>query len=155
MRRIQKKLGEILIDKGLISAEQLDLALKEQAKTNELLGAILLKKGFLSEKNLLEAFSEQFGIAVVSLKSKYIDWSMVRKFPPSLILDHGCIPLGRDEWSVTMAITDPLDVWAIKRAEEAVAGFNLKLVLVTRADMNEAQARFTQLVRADIKKRFK
>jgi len=155
MRRIQKKLGEILISKGLIGPEQLDLALEEQAKTKELLGEILLRKRFLSEKDLLEAFSEQFNLPVASLKSKYIDWGMVRKFPPSLILDHGCIPLGKDDWSVTMAITDPLDVWAIKRAEEAITGLNLKLVLVTRDDMNDAQARFRQLVRADIKKRFK
>ena len=155
MQRVQKRLGEILIAKGLISAEQLEKAIREQGRTNEFLGAILLKKGLLQEKHLLQALSEQFNIPLVSLKSKYIDWNMVKRFHSSLILDYKCLPLEKDDWSITMAITNPLDVWAIKRAEEETAGFKLKLVLVSSGDMDDAISRYRQYMRGDIQKKFK
>ncbi len=155
MQRIQKKLGEILIEKGLISPGQLEEALKEQARTKEFLGALLLKKKFIKEKDLQAALSQQYDIPVVSLKDRYIDWNMVRKFRSSLILDYKCLPLEIDDWSVTLAITNPLDIWAIKWAEEETAGLRLKLVLVSSEDMNAAIARYQQYVRSDIQKRFK
>ena len=155
MQRGQKKLGEILVEKGLINQQQLKEALEQQARTKEFLGAILLKKRLIEEKELQAALSQQFDIPVVSLKDKYIDWNMVREFHSSLILDYKCFPLQRDDWSVTVAITNPLDIWAIKRAEEETTGFKLKLVLVSTADMNEAIARYQQYIRADIQKRFK
>jgi len=155
MQRGQKKLGEILVEKGLISLKQLEEALAQQARTKEFLGEILIKKRLIKEKELQEALSAQFDIPVVSLKDKYIDWNLVKEFYSSLIMDYKCFPVGRDDWSVTMAITNPLDIWAIKRAEEETAGFKLKLVLVSTADMNEAIARYQQHVRGDIQKRFK
>jgi len=155
MQRSQKKLGEILVEKGLISLQQLEEALEQQARTKEFLGVILIKKGLIKEKELQAALSEQFDIPVVSLKDKYIDWNMVKVFHSSLILDYKCFPLERDDWSVTVAITNPLDIWVIKRAEEETTGLKLKLVLVSTADMNEAIARYQQYIRGDIQKRFK
>ncbi len=155
MQRSQKKLGQILIDKGLISLQQLEEALKDQARTKEFLGAVLLKKRLIKEKDLQRALSEQFNIPLVSLKDRYIDWNMVKKFRSSLILDYRCLPLEKDDWSVTVAITNPLDVWVIKQAEEETVGLRLKLVLVSSEDMNEVIARYKQYVRGDIYKRFK
>lgn len=148
MIRSQKKLGEILINKGLITGEQLTEALDEQRKTNEFLGKIFLKKNQLKEKDLLEAISGQFNIPYVSLKYKYIDWQLVKQFGLSLILDYKCFPIAKDEWSVTVAITNPLDVWAIKKAEEGARGLKLKLVLVSEGDMKEAIERYQQYIRS-------
>ena len=144
MFRSQKKLGEILMDKGLITSVQLKAALDEQRKTNEFLGKILLKNNQLKEKDLLEAISEQFNIPYVSLKYKYIDWQIAKQFSSALILDYKCFPIAKDEWSVTVAITNPLDVWAIKKAEEEARGLKLKLVLVSEGDMKEVIQRYQQ-----------
>jgi type IV pilus assembly protein PilB len=148
MLRSQKKLGEILMTKGLITSVQLKAALDEQQKTNEFLGKIFLKKNQLKEKDLLEALSEQFNIPYVSLKYKYIDWQLAKQFSLALILDYKCFPIAKDEWSVTVAITNPLDVWAIKKAEEEVRGLKLKLVLVSEGDMKEVIQRYQQYIRS-------
>jgi type IV pilus assembly protein PilB len=154
MIKSQKKLGEILMAKGLITDEQLKEALDEQRKTNEFLGKILLKNNQLKEKDLLEALAEQFNIPYVSLKYKYIDWQIAKQFSLGLILDYKCFPIAKDEWSVTVAITNPLDVWAIKKAEEEARGLKLKLVLVSEGDMKEVIQRYQQYLRSNIFKIF-
>lgn len=150
MIRSQKKLGEILMAKGLISSEQLKAALEEQQKTGEFLGKILLKKNQLKEKDLLEALSEEFNIPYMSLKYKYIDWRLAKQFSSTLILDYKCFPIAKDEWSVSIAITNPLDVWALKKAEEEARGLKLKLVLVPEGDMKEIIQRYQQYLRGHI-----
>jgi len=154
MIKSQKKLGEILMAKGLITSVQLKEALDEQRKTNEFLGKIFLKKNQLKEKDLLEAISEQFNISYVSLKYKYIDWQLVKQFSLALILDYQCFPIAKDERSITFAITNPLDVWAIKKAEEEVRGLKLKLVLVSEGDMKETIQRYQQYLRSNISEIF-
>ena len=134
----KKLLGEILIEKGLLTAEQLALALGEQVTTKEFLGTIVVKKGWVKEKELLIALSERFNLPFVELKSKRIDWELFKYFSSSLIFDDHCVPFERDEHSVTMAISNPLEAWTIKRAEEEAKGFELKLALASREDINDA-----------------
>ncbi|HDZ76704.1 MAG TPA: hypothetical protein ENH41_01305 [Candidatus Omnitrophica bacterium] len=148
MKKEQKQLGEVLIAKGLITQEQLNGALAEQKRTDEFLGALLLKRRAIKEKDLLIVLSEQFGIPYVSMKDKYIDWKFVGKFDPSLILDFKCFPAHRDNYSVTMAVINPLDVWMLKKAEMAAGGLKLNLVLVSCSDMNELVRRYSEYSRA-------
>ena len=71
MANKRKLTGEILVQKGLISQEQLAGALGEQEVTKEFLGAILLKKKWVKEKDLMQALSEHFNIPLVDLKNQY------------------------------------------------------------------------------------
>lgn len=142
MIRSQKKLGEILINKGLITGEQLTKALVEQLKTNEFFGKILIRKNQLKESDLLEALAEQLNIPHVSLKYKYIDWQLVKQFSLALILDYRWFPIAKNDVSVTVAMTNPLDVWALKKAEEEAGGLKLKLVLASETDMKEVVQRY-------------
>ncbi len=146
MRRSQKKIGEILVKKGLIDEGQLESALEEQKRTKEFFGEILLKRRQIKELDLIEALSEQFDIPIVTLANKYIDWGFVGRFSPTLILDYKCIPLNRDEWSVTVAIINPLDTWVLKKAEEETGGLKLKLVLVSKEDMEGAIKRYKRYI---------
>jgi type IV pilus assembly protein PilB len=154
MDRRQKRLGEILLEKGLINREQLNHALGQQKKEQGFLGEILLKSGRIRERELLEALSEQFNIPLVSLKDKYINWALVKQFSPSLILDYHCFPVARDDQSVTMAVNNPMDVWVLKKAEEEAKGLGLKLVLVCSGDMEEAVHRYQEYVRGNISRLF-
>jgi len=152
---IQRRLGEILIGKGLLTQLQLEAALERQKRTKEFLGAILLKNNLIEEKCLLEALSEQCGIPVISLKNRYIDWEFVKQFSPELILDYKCLPVEKDDWTVTVAITNPLDVWPIKKAEEEARGLKLKLALVSEEEMREAIERYREFMRKNTSKIFK
>jgi type IV pilus assembly protein PilB len=153
MFRRQKRLGEILIGKGLITEEQLKSALEEQARSKEYLGAILVRRKFIKESALLDTFSEQFNLPLVDLKYRYFDWKFVKDFSPSLILDYHCFPIAKDDWTVTIAITNPLDVWALKKAEEESRGLKLRLVLTSEEDMGEAIQRYRQYIQRNIPRR--
>lgn len=150
MQKKEIRIGEILLEKGLISTEQLKEALLEQKNSKEYLGKLLLRKKLISEQDLLRVLSEQFGLAVISLKNKYIDWPLVKRFSSSLILDYNCFPLKQDDWSVTFAITNPLDPWTIKKIEEEVSGIKLKLVLVSQDDMCEVIQRYQEYTRKNL-----
>jgi len=148
-------LGEILLEKGFVTAERLKEALEIQQKTKEFLGNILLREKWIKGKDLLVALSEQFDIPLVSLKNKYINWNLVKEFGSSLILEYNCIPFQSDGSSITFAITNPLDAWVLKKAEEEAMGLKTKFVLVSKADMDEVIQRVKQYMRQDITKRFK
>jgi len=155
IRRSIKKVGEILIERRLLTPQQLETALEEQRKTKKFLGEILVKNNFIKDKDLLNVLSEQFDLEVVSLKNKYIDWKLIKEFSSSLILDHKCFPVKKDEWTVTMAIINPLDVWALKKTEDESRGLRVKWVLVSQADMQEVIRKFQQYIRGSISNLFK
>ena len=148
----QKFTGEILVQKGLISRDQLAWVLGEQEVTKEFLGMILLKKKWVRERDLMLALSEHFNMPLVDLKNKYIDWDVVKHFSPSLIMDHHYFPFERDERSVTMAVTNPLDAWSLKMAEEEARGLALNLVLTSQADMEDAIKRYHLYIQKNVPK---
>lgn len=152
MANKQKFTGEILIQKGLISQEQLAGALGEQEVTKEFLGKILLRKKWVKEHDLMAALSEHFNIPLIDLKNEYIDWEIVKHFSPSLILDHHYFPFRRDERSVTMAVTNPLDAWSLKTAEEEARGSVINLALTSETDMEDAIKRYHIYIQKSVPK---
>ena len=155
MQKSTKRLGEILVEKGLISDAQLHDALQEQKLTDGFLGGILVKKGWINSQSLGEALSAQFGVALVDLKKEYINMDLVRKFSSSLILDHNCLPLHQDDTTVTVAIVNPLNAVAISKIEEEAKPRHVKLVLATQDDMNEAIQSYRRYVSDNIQRLLK
>jgi len=86
----------------------------------------------------------------LSAKNLYIDWELVKQFSPSFILQDKCFPIKKDEWSVTIAIINPLDVWAMKKAEDESRGLKTKFVLVSMSDMEDLAKRYNQFMRGNI-----
>ena len=133
----RKRLGEILLQKNLITAEQLTECLNEQKLTKDYLGAILLKKRLLKEEDLMKALSEQFDMPFVSLKTRYIDWSVCLQFAPVVIAEQKVFPILSDASSLTVAISNPLDVIAVSKLEEQARPKKIKFVLVSHAELIE------------------
>ncbi len=146
----KKLLGEILIEKGLLTEEQLAMALGEQVITKELLGAILVRKGLVKEKDILAALSQRYNLPLVDLKNRQIDWNIIKHFSSSLIFDCHCVPFERDERSVTMAISNPLDAWTIKRAEDEARGLELKLALTSQEDIDDVIKRYQLYIQESV-----
>ena len=145
-------LGEILIKKGKLTQAQLDEATGLQRQTGQLLGSILLSKGFVTEKDLLEALSEQLNIDFVSAKDVKIDWGLVNRLNRSLILDHHCFPIGQIESTVTLAISNPLDMWAVSEAQEYFKGYRFKIVLVSHQDMDRLLTMYRRYIKDKIQR---
>ncbi|MDD5583898.1 MAG: hypothetical protein PHV55_02425 [Candidatus Omnitrophica bacterium] len=148
--RSQKKLGEILIEKKLLTHAQLAAALTEQARTKEFLGTVLVRTHQIKERDLLVTLSAQFDMPVIDLKNKYIDWKVVKRFSSTLIIDLKCFPIEENDSGVTLAVINPLDAWVLAKAQEEAKGTAVTFALVGPSDMEDAIQRYKQYLRGSI-----
>ncbi|MDD5643958.1 MAG: ATPase, T2SS/T4P/T4SS family [bacterium] len=102
------KLGEILVKDNLISADDLNSALKEQQKTSEPLAKVLIKMGYLKEEELLPVLSKQLEIPIVDIKKADIDAEAVKKVPAKFAWHYKIMPLRLEGNTLTVATSDPL-----------------------------------------------
>jgi type IV pilus assembly protein PilB len=152
MRKPVKRIGEILVEKGFITEAQLHDVLMEQGAKKTFLGELLIGRGWVSKRHFLEALSEQFDIPMVTLKEQAVDMELSQKFSSSLILDHKCFPLSKNEDTVTVAITNPLNAVAISKIEEESEPCRVNLVLVDDDDLKELLAKYRQYVSQNIQR---
>jgi len=152
MAKAPKRLGEILIEKKLITEAQLHDALLEQKIGDRFLGKILIDKGLITNRDLMEALSEQFVIPLIDIKSQHINMELARKFSTSLILDHKCFPLKEDEYTVTVAIINPLNAVAISKIEEEAYPRKLNLVLALEEDIEKVIQNYRQYISQSIQR---
>jgi len=128
------KIGQMLINKKLITHEQLEAALAEQAKTGELLGVILIKKGFLSEENFLKVLSEQFNVPFIKLKETEIDPLAIKKVPAKFAWYYKVMPVKFIDNKLLIASSDPLRSLDDLRI---FLGYDLKPALASEAEIME------------------
>ena len=145
-RRSTKRIGELLVQRGLISAEQLEQALAEQRSTREFLGAMLIRQGVIQPEALLEVLSEQFGIPHESLTPQDVDWRVVKQFPASVLAEGRCFPIRASEETVTVAVANPLDAWGLSAIEKAEAARFRKIetVLVLERELQVVYQAYKQ-----------
>ncbi|AIS52347.1 type II secretion system protein E [Thermoanaerobacter kivui] len=109
----KKKLGELLVEVGLITEEQLKHAMEIQSKTGEKLGKVLIKQGYVTEEQILEALEFQLGIPHVDLQKYYIDPDVAKLIPEAVAKRYIIIPIKKDEDGILVAMADPLNIFAI------------------------------------------
>ena len=151
-RMTKKRLGEILIGKGLITEKQLEEPLSEQRLTKEFLGAILVKRKLITEEQLLKTLSEQMGIPFVHLEKEKIDWNVSSQFSNSLLIEHKCFPIRKDDLYLTVASANPMDMWPMSELEKRVMPLKVKLVLATQEEILKLLRRHHDKVLGNIQK---
>lgn len=102
-------IGQLLLNKNLITPEQLDICLQEKNKTGESLGRVLVRKGFLKEEDLMKILSEQLNIPYVELKNISIDLSAIKKVPAKLAFHYKVIPIKFEDNKLVIASADPFN----------------------------------------------
>jgi len=107
------KIGEILIDAGLVTAKQLDIALAEQGKTGAKLGVILADLGFTTEDAVSRALAEQSGVEHVDVDDVSIEADATALVPEEAARRLHCLALGIDGPTLTVAMSNPTDIVAI------------------------------------------
>jgi type IV pilus assembly protein PilB len=142
--RSTKRLGELLIEQGLLTSAQLERALDHQRMTKEFLGVILVRLNLVPAKKLLAILSEQFGMPCESLTPERVDWTVVDQFPSSVLSSENCFPIRADAESVTVAIVNPLDAWALSAIEHAVKFRRVKPILVLQEELANVQQAYRQ-----------
>ncbi|OHB88520.1 MAG: hypothetical protein A3D89_00715 [Planctomycetes bacterium RIFCSPHIGHO2_02_FULL_52_58] len=131
------RLGERLIQAGLISPAQLEMALKEQVRTGELLGEVICYLGYASRENVKRALAKNADIDFISLKEIKIPEDILKLVPKAFVLRHKVLPLGINNSTLRVAMADPFDVLVIDELQ-SLTGYVVQVVTATDEDLHQA-----------------
>lgn len=135
------KLGEILVRENLISPQHLREALDYQREHGGRLGFNLVKLGLVSDDMITAVLSRQYGIPSVNLDLFQVDESVLRLIPQEVAQKHSVLPLSRVGATLTLAMVDPTNVFAMDDVK-FMTGLNVEPVVVAEASIQHAIARY-------------
>ncbi|HXN53655.1 MAG TPA: type IV-A pilus assembly ATPase PilB [Candidatus Acidoferrum sp.] len=135
------RLGEILLKESLITQEQLQKALEFQRTNGGKLGSCLTKMGFITDDDITGVLSRQYGVPSINLKFYEIDPNVIKLIPQDTALRYQVIPLSRVGSVLTIAMTDPTNVFAMDDIK-FMTGFNVEPVVASESAIGEAITRF-------------
>src|SRR5919198_395513 len=142
--RKTKKLGEILVEEGLITAEQLERALVEQSRTDQLLGRILIDLKMVKESDLMAALAKQIGFRFVDLTEFTIDGSAAGLIPEQVARRYRALPIGYEDSRLLVAMADPANLFALDDIR-TITGMALQPVVATAADIEVAIRKYSRM----------
>ena len=134
---MRKKIGECLIQSGLITEDDLRTALIEHKRTGERLGVVLVRMNLATEKQIAKALAFQLGFPYVSLPENPPDPTAVVLIPKDVALKRICIAVGLEKNLLTVAMSDPL-LFSLVQDLEFQTGYRIKQVVATRGDIVDA-----------------
>jgi len=136
-----KHLGEILLDEGYVTPEDLGVALTEQAERGQSLGRVLVELGMLTEAQLVSALAQQVGMDFIELSDFAVDHAAVALVPGTLCRRHTVLPIGFENGAIRLAMADPGNVVAVDDVRN-VTGIQVRPVVATRDDLLQAIDRY-------------
>ncbi len=143
MTTIRKRLGDLLVDAGIISESQLQDTLKDKAKGQKL-GDALLQRGYITEQQLIEVLEFQLGIPHVSLYRYPFETNLFHLIPKESAKRNLMIPLKKEGDKLFVAMSDPLDFYAIEDLRLAT-GFQIETAIATKDDILKIINKFYDL----------
>jgi len=135
------RLGEILVKESLITQDQLQKALEFQRVNGGKLGSCLTKMGFITDDDITGVLSRQYGVPSINLKYYEIDPNVIRLIPQDTATRYQVVPLSRVGSVLTIAMTDPTNVFAMDDVK-FMTGFNVEPVVASETAIADAISRF-------------
>jgi type IV pilus assembly protein PilB len=135
------RLGDRLIQAGLITKAQLDKALEEQKRTGGLIGSNLIKLGYLKEEDLLHFLSKQFGFPAVDLTKVEIKPDLLKLVPPEVVQKHNVLPVSRAGSTLVIATSDPTNYLVIDDIK-FLTGYNIDVVVAEETALKDSINRY-------------
>jgi len=133
----KKYLGELLIEAGVITVEQRDKAMQEQKRLGKRLGETLVSLGVITEEVMARALSAQMGLPFKELRSMSVAPGVLDLVPESLARKHRALPLEINNGRLTIAMSDPLNVFAADEIKRATR-MPVDTVVITESDLLRA-----------------
>src|SRR5436305_13861847 len=130
------RLGEILVKESLITQDQLQKALEFQRANGGKLGSCLTKMGFITDDDITGVLSRQYGVPSINLKYYEIDPNVIKLIPQDTASRYQVIPLSRVGSVLTIAMTDPTNVFAMDDIK-FMTGFNIDPVVASEPAIME------------------
>ncbi len=144
---MRQRLGEILVQAGAITEDDLHRALEIQKKDKTRLGAVLVDLDIASESQVYEALAEQMGLPLIDLETVAIDPSVVKLIPQEVAEQKNLLPIELEDGTLTIAMSDPTDVIAIDDAR-ARTGYRIRTVIAPESSIAEHLEKYYHLDQA-------
>src|SRR5947209_3353596 len=135
------RLGEILVKESLITSEQLKKALEHQRQNGGKLGSVLMKLGFITDDEITAGLSRQYGVPSINLNYYEVDASVIKLIPQDTAVRYQVVPLSRVGSTLTIAMTDPTNVFAMDDIK-FMTGFNVEPVVASESAISDAITKF-------------
>ena len=133
----RKRLGEILIDAGVLTPERLKIALREQQKWGGPLGKVLVQEEFVTEEVLVRALAKQLNLPVVDLQGVRVEDDILQYVPNELAERHNLIPFRRQNNFLDVAMSDPMNMGILDELRIRTR-MNLRPHLATQSTISKA-----------------
>jgi len=142
----RQKIGYILLAAGLVDRKQMENALRRQAVSGGRLGDILIEMGALSEENLARALSKQLGLPFVDLEKTSVPEDLMGLLSANFLLKHRVIPIKREGNIIKVAMANPLDHSTINDVEFITGGSVQPMVTTPSAVETFLKSRFLKTI---------
>src|SRR5262244_4268146 len=133
---MSQRLGDLLVREKIITPEQLQQATKVQKEAGCRLGSALVKLNFLTDEDVTNFLSRQYGVPAINLSYFEIDASVVKLIPYETAKRYQILPLSRVGASLTIAMVDPTNVFAMDDIK-FMTGFNIEPVVASETAIME------------------
>jgi len=134
MKRAKVRLGDLLVEKGLISETQLQSALAEQRKSGRKLGRVLIDSGYVEEEALLTTLSSQIGIPYVDLSTFELNPQLIKRLPETDARRYRALILKETADGLLVAMGDPTDIFNYDAIVKALK-CSIELAAVRESDL--------------------
>ena len=133
-----KRVGDILLERGMITQEQIEQALAEQKARDfkQLLGEVIIDLGFCTEEQVTEALADAYDVPYAKLDDRLIDPRVVTSLPSDFIRKHVVIPLFKVDGVLTAAVHEPTNMFVIEEMGRHFEG-SIQIVAATRNNVQE------------------
>lgn len=148
----RKRIGELLLERGAVTRQQLDAGLLAQQRTRQRLGVTLIQLGTITEVQLAQVLAQSLGLATVDLMAVQVDWSAVHLLRARFCETHELFPFAIDKSGarkrVMVALSDPLNQTALDEIE-FTTGLDIAPYVSTHSQIRAAILRFYHKVTAE------
>ena len=135
------RIGELLLKEKRITPAQLQEALNYQKTNGGKLGFNLVKLGFVKDEEITSLLSKQYGVPSINLTQFEIDPAVIKLIPAETAQKYQIVPLSRSGATLTIAMTDPTNVFAMDDIK-FMTGYNVEPVVASETAVSDAIVRY-------------
>ncbi len=137
----RKRIGDLMVESGLLSPERIQEALQEQKELKMRLGDVLITRGYITEQQLIEVLEFQLGIPHVQIYKLKIEQKVINIIPQRLAEQHSVLPIRTEGNKLVLAMVDPLDYFAIDELR-MTTGLRIDPVIASKDELLRAIKRY-------------
>ncbi len=134
---LNKQLGELLVERGIISEQQMERALNVQKEKGGLIGEVLVELGFVKEEDIAQSLTAQYGFPYLPLSNYDVNPEIINIVPGRVSRQYLLVPVDKIGNNLTLAMSNPLNVQAIEDIE-LLSGCSVQTFVSTSSDIKKA-----------------